>query len=299
MNVTGIAVQTLQTSSSGPIGLRYVMLAPDNLAVDSLGTTPDVNAPLSVLGSMSGTVTITGTPGMSAGSCPSAVGYALPSVTVGSGGVHAVTTFRTGDSALWLCSDTSAPDERSDFSNSNHSTPSSKLAGHDLMMRVIGAVNNATGTLDIPQGGIINSTLWSSCAVQPTLYIAGITIPGYPFTQVIPAVLANGYENGSPIADSRQRTVGGFLTPGGSCLCIPAGTAFDVSSFYLDNCDLKKNGKPASGWGATPTASTTGGAPTNTCSVIPSTTSDFTLNGDSTAAIAFPTASWMMRIEWN
>ncbi len=255
MDVTGIALATYQSTSSGPVGLKYVMLAPDNLAVDSLGTTPDINAPLSMLGSLSGTVTITGTPGVSAGFCPSFVGYDLPDVAVGSGGVHAVSTFLTGDSALWLCDDTSAPGSRSYFTSGNYTAPGTKLTGANLMMRVIGSVNtgadsayvtvnNATGTLDIQQGGIINSTLWSSCAVQPTLYIAGVTLPGYPFTQVIPHVLATGYENGSPIADSRQGTVGGFLTPGGSCFCIPAGTVFDVSSFYLDNCDLKQNGRP-------------------------------------------------------
>ncbi len=256
MDVTGIAVQTYQSSSSGPIGLKYVMLAPDNLTVDSLGTTPDINAPLSILGSLSGTVTITGTPGISAGFCPSTVGYDLPDVTVGSGGVHAVSTFLTGDSALWLCGDSSAADNRSYFTSGNYSTPGTKLSGWDLMMRVIGTVNtgpdsaymtvnNATGTVDVDQVGFLMSTLWSSCATQPTLYIQGVTIPGYPFFQVPPFILATGYENGSPIADSKQGTVGDFLSDPSTGPCIPAGVSFDVSGYYLDNCDLKpKNGKP-------------------------------------------------------
>lgn len=256
MDATGIALATYQSTATGPIGLKYVMLAPDNLTVDSLGTTPDINAPLSILGSLSGTVTITGTPGISAGFCPSLVGYDIPDVTVGTGGVHAVTTMLTGDSGLWLCGDNTAPDNRSYFTGGNYSTPGTKLTGWDLMVRVIGTVNtgtgsaymtvnNATGTVDVKQTGFLAATLWSSCAVQPTLYIQGVTLPGYPFFQVPPVILATGYENGSPIADSKQGTVGDNLSDPSTGPCIPAGVQFTVSGFYLDNCDLKpKNGHP-------------------------------------------------------
>jgi len=255
LDVTGIALSTYQSSSSGPVGLKYVMLAPDNLAVDSLGHTPDLNNPLSILGSMSGTVTITGTPNVSGGYCAGFVGYDLPDVTVGSGGTHAVTTFLTGDSGLWLCGDSSAPDNRAYFSSNNYSTVGTKMSGWDLMMRVIGTVNtgtgsaymtvnNSAGTVAVDQVGFLMSTLWSNCATQPTLYIQGVTIPGYPFFQVPGILLATGYENGSPIADSKQGTVGDYLSDPSTGPCVPAGVTFDVQGFYLDNCDLKKNGHP-------------------------------------------------------
>lgn len=255
LDVTGIALSTYQSTATGPIGIKYVMLAPDNLAVDSTGHTPDINSALSMLGSLNGTVTITGTPGISAGYCNGFTGYDLPDVNAGTGGTHAVTTCLTGDSGLWLCGDNSNADNRSYFSSNNYSTVGTQLTGWDLMVRVIGtfypsngsaylSVNNAVHSTDVKQTGFLAATLWSNCAVQPTLYIQGVTIPGYPFFQVPPFVLATGYENGSPIADSKQGTVGDFLSDPSSGPCIPAGVSFDVSAFYLDNCDLKKNGNP-------------------------------------------------------
>jgi len=255
LDVTGIALSTYQSTATGPIGIKYVMLAPDNLAVDSTGHTPDINNALSMLGSLNGTVTITGTPGISAGYCNGFTGYDLPDVNAGTGGTHAVTTCLTGDSGLWLCGDNSNSDDRAYFSSNNYSTVGTQLTGWDLMVRVIGtfypsngsaylSVNNAVHSTDVKQTGFLASTLWSNCAVQPTLYIQGVTIPGYPFFQVPPFVLATGYENGSPIADSKQGTVGDFLSDPSSGPCIPAGVSFDVSAFYLDNCDLKKNGNP-------------------------------------------------------
>ncbi len=255
MTATGVAMNTYQTTSTGVIGLKYVLLAPDNLTVDTTGATPDVNSPLSILGSLSGTVTITGNPGVSAGFCPGFVGYDLPDVTLGTSGVHVVTTCLTGDSGTWVCSDASDADARSYFTSSSYSTAASILSGHDLMLRVIGAVNtgagsayltvnNASGTVEVGQADLLASTLWSNCAIQPTLYITGVTIPGYPFVQFPTTILSTGYENGSPIADLTQGTVGGFLASSISCVCVPAGSIFDVSAFYLDNCSLKKNGKP-------------------------------------------------------
>ncbi len=254
MNVDGVALNTWQSTSTGTIGIKYVMLAGDN-AIDTTGTTPDTNAPLSILGSLSGSVTITGNPGVASGFCPGFVGYDLPNVTVGTGGLHAVTTCLTGDSGTWLCSDASNSDGRSYFTSSNYSSTATILTGHDLMVRVIGkgnvgsgsaymTVNNATGVVDVAQTGFIAATLWSQCAIQPTAYIQGVTIPGYPFFQVPPFVLSTGYENSTSIADQSQGTIGGFLSDPSSGPCIPAGVQFTVSGFYLDNCDLKKNGKP-------------------------------------------------------
>ncbi len=231
-----------------------MLLAPDH-PLDPLGHTPDLNAPLSILGSLNGTVTITGTPGISAGFCPSLVGYDLPDVTVGSGGVHAVMSFLTGDSALWLCGDTTDSDARSYFSATSYSTPATQVVSEDLMLRLIGSVNagagaayltvnNSPGTVPVGQTEFLVATLWSSCAVQPTLYIQGVTVPGGPFVQIQPVVLATGFENGSPIADSKQGSVGDFLSDPSTGPCVPAGFQFDVQAWYLDNCSLKPNGKP-------------------------------------------------------
>jgi hypothetical protein len=258
MTVTGVGVHTYQSTSSGIQGMKFVAMAPDNI-IDSLGHTPDLNAAVSMLGSLNGTVVITGNPNATAGWCPGITGYDLPDVVLGSGGYHAVTSVLTGDTGTWLCSDSSAPiDNRSYFTVNNYSSVGIALGGYDLMIRVIGqiattpgsgpsaymTVNNATGTTDVTQTGFLSATLWSACAIQPTLYIQGVQIPSYPFLQVPALILATGYENGSPIADSKQGTIGGFLSDPSTGPCIPAGVQFDVYGFYLDNCDLKKNGKP-------------------------------------------------------
>jgi len=257
MTVTGVALNTWQTTSTGPIGIKYVAICPDNL-LDPLGHTPDLNAAVSLLGSLSGTVTITGNPSVAAGFCPGFVGYDLPDLTLGTGGYHAVTTCLTGDSGTWLCSDSSAPDRRSYFTANNYSSVATFLGNHDLMVRVIGqvsltpgsgasaylTVNNATGAIDVDQTAFLEATLWSACAIQPTLYIQGVQLPSYPFLQVPPVILATGYENGSPIADSKQGSVGDYLSDPSTGPCVPVGVQFAVFGFYLDHCDLKKNGKP-------------------------------------------------------
>jgi hypothetical protein len=44
--VTGVALNTRQSTSRGPVGLRYVGVCPDNLAVSSLGKTPNLSLSL-------------------------------------------------------------------------------------------------------------------------------------------------------------------------------------------------------------------------------------------------------------
>src|SRR5688572_31677431 len=102
MTVTGISLNTFQSTSSGPIGIRYVGLCPDNLTVDSLGHTPDLGSPLTMLGNLAVTVVITGCPGMTAGFCPGALVYDVPDVVVPTtGGEHTVMAALTGDSGTW------------------------------------------------------------------------------------------------------------------------------------------------------------------------------------------------------
>jgi len=257
MDITGIAMNTYQTTSTGTIGLGWGAILADNTALDPLGHTPDASNVLTMFGSFNGTVTVTGTPNVSAGFCSGFVGYSVPTATANPAvGYHAAMNFLTGDSGLWLCSDNAAPDNRSYFSLDRYASTAIKLSGYDLHMRIIGTVNTGTGSAymtvnnsanatSLSQTAQITTTLWSNAAVQPTLYIQGIEF-GYGFIQV-PAItpLYTGYENLSPIADQFQGTLCQALSDPSTGPCVPAGFTCDFYGFYLDNNDLKpKNGHP-------------------------------------------------------
>jgi hypothetical protein len=250
MTVTGIALDTFASGSSGTTGIRYVSLCPDNLAVSSLGQTPDLVRPYSQLGSRGGTVTITGSPNASAGYCPGLLVYDLPDVTLPTGaGVHAVTSFLSGDSSTWLCSDLSSNRRRSFFTSSSYTTPAVALTGN-LMMRIVGTVpppsngsayltvNNSAGIVRFSETDNVLVTLWSTAATQPTFYLQGVFVTGFPFLAVPQLVLKTGQENFVPIMDPTQGTVCGPAGPP----CGFAGLTFAFGAFYIDNSDLKKNG---------------------------------------------------------
>jgi hypothetical protein len=248
MTVTGISLNTFQSTSSGPIGIRYVGLCPDNLTVDSLGRTPDLGSPLSMLGNLSGTVVITGNPSVSAGYCPGALVYDIPDVTVATtGGEHTVMSALTGDSGTWLCADVSGGGH-SFFTLNNYSTPAISFSTH-LQMRIVGTVvpsagsaymtlNNTANAIDIGQTDVVAATLWSTAAVQPTFYLQGAFVTGFPFIAAPNLVMQTGQENFAPIPDPFQGTLYGPIGPP----CVPAGLVFDFGAFYIDNANLKKNG---------------------------------------------------------
>lgn len=248
--VTGVAMNTFQTTSTGPIGLRYVGVCPDNLAVSSLGHTPNLSIPYSMLGNLSGTVTITGNPNVSAGFCSGLVGYDTPDVVLPSVlGAHAVATALTGDSATWICSDQTAPSSgRSYFTLNNYSTPAIAFSA-DLQMRLIATytnpggsaymtINNFIDNVSFSQTATVAATLWSTATVQPTLYLEGAFITGFPFIPAPQLILSTGFENFSPISDQFQGTLCGAIGPP----CVPAGLQFDFGAFFIDNNNLKKNG---------------------------------------------------------
>jgi hypothetical protein len=254
MTITGVAIATMATGMAppGPMGLRYIALCPDNLAVSSLGRTPDLGAPLSIRNSSSGA--ISGSPGPTFGFCPGLVGYDVPDAIVPtSGGLHAVTTFVTGDSSSFICADTTQPSAgHSTFTSTGYSVPA-VIDGWDSAIRVIGhvnptpgsayvTVNNATNDVTIGQTQQIAVTLWSTCATQPTAYLQGAFLP--TFIPVPSTVLFTGFENGASISDQFQGTICAPLSDPSAGPCVPAGATFDVGAFYLDNCTLKKNGKP-------------------------------------------------------
>jgi hypothetical protein len=251
LTVTGIALDTFQSGSSGTFGIRYVSLCPDNLAVSSLGRTPDILHPYTQLGSRGGTVTITGSPNVSAGFCPGLLVYDVPDITIPTtGGEHTVTSFLTGDSSTWLCSDLSSSRGLSFFTSTAYTTPAISLSGN-LMMRVVGTVapanggsasltvNNSAGNVRFSETDTVTVTLWSTAAVQPTLYLQGIFVTGFPFLAVPQLVLQTGLENFAPISDLTQGTICGPAGPP----CGFAGLQFSMGAFYVDNADLKKNGK--------------------------------------------------------
>jgi Ca-activated chloride channel family protein len=140
----GYTVPSDDVAAAGASALRPVTLALDNFTVDSLAETPALNVPLSVLDSMSGTVSITGTPELSAGFATSVVGYSTPvvleSTTLsmavnGADFAYPGTTYdfpdvatstalslaksnndtlvmkRIGDTAVWIASDTDGANE--------------------------------------------------------------------------------------------------------------------------------------------------------------------------------------------
>jgi hypothetical protein len=258
MTVSGIALQTFMSTppaGSNP-GIRYIALCPDNLAVDSLGHTPDLNSPLTRLGSRGGTgPAITGVPGPTAGYCPGMLVYDTPDVTVPTtGGAHMVMTFNTGESSTWLCSDFGSVVGRSYFTTTAYTTPATGLGNYDLMMRAVGTmippsngsaymtVNNATGSVEFPQVATVTTTLWSSAAVQPTLYEQGAFVSGFGFIPAPQLAMSTGFENFAPISDLFQGTLCGPLSDPSNPPCVPAGLAFGFTAFYIDNNDLKKNG---------------------------------------------------------
>jgi hypothetical protein len=248
MTVTGISLNTFQSTSSGPIGIKFVGLCPDNLTIDPLGHTPDLGSPLTMLGNLSGTVVITGNPGVAAGYCPGSLVYDVTDVTVPtSGGVHTVMTALTGDSGTWMCADTSGGGH-SYFTLNNYSTPATAFQNH-LQMRIVGTVvpsagsaymtlNNSPNNVEIGQTDVVAATLWSTAATQPTFYLQGAFITGFPFIAAPNLVMQTGQENFAPIADPFQGTLCGPIGPP----CVPAGLVFDFGAFYIDNANLKKNG---------------------------------------------------------
>jgi hypothetical protein len=255
--VEGVGVQTWQSSSSGNFGLRFIALCPDNLAVDSLGHTPDILNPLAKLGGIGGAVAITGEPGTAAGFCPGMVVYDTPDVAVTSAtNTHGVVTFNTSDSSTWLCSsfDFSDPTPHSYFTTTKYTSPAIALSGSsDLLVRLFGSfpdpaggsahmtVNNSLGPVSVPQTGNVITTLWSSASVQPTLYLQGAIITGFPFIPLPQILLATGLENFVPISDLTQGTLCGPIAS--SAPCPPVGLSFAFGAFYVDNDDLKPNGK--------------------------------------------------------
>jgi len=254
MDVTGIAMSTFMTGTTAPSGIKYLALCPDNLVVDSLGHTPDLANPMSVLGTIGGTtVGVTGNPGASAGFCPGLLVYDTPDVAVPTtGGAHAVTTFITGDSVTWICGDLNTSQRHNFFSFNNFSTPALSTAGN-VMLRLVGTpnnssgsasftINNSAGNVVVNQVAFVDATLWSTAATQPTLYLQGAFFTGFGFIPAPNLVMQTGLENFSPITDLTQGSLCGDLSDPSLGPCVPAGLNFGFGAFYIDNADLKKNG---------------------------------------------------------
>ncbi len=269
MDVTGVAINTWTSTGTGPLGIRYIALAPDNLTVSTLGNTPST-VPYSIRSTTTGT--ITGNPGFGAGYCPGLVGFDVPDFTVpASGGLHAVTTFLTGDSGTWLCSDQSCPYAgRSFFTSSGYLSAATPMTAN-LQIRVIASmlnpcpgpgfdsayltVNNGVNGVEVTQAGAVTVSLWSCCVTTPVqlpvIYLQGVFIPpSSTFFPVPSTILVTGFDY--DFLTGAGKVANGDIFHGAFCAnlsdpsagCVPTGATFEVGAFYLDNCTLKKNGKP-------------------------------------------------------
>jgi hypothetical protein len=103
-------------------------------------------------------------------------------------------------------------------------------------------VNNSAGNVTFTQTDTVTTTLWSTASTQPTFYLQGALITGFPFIPAPQFILLTGYENFAPITDPFQGTLCGPLSDPSTGPCVPSGIAFDFGAFYIDNDDLKKNG---------------------------------------------------------
>jgi hypothetical protein len=99
-------------------------------------------------------------------------------------------------------------------------------------------VQNSAGKVSFSETDTVVATLWSTAAVQPTFYLQGVFITGFPFLPVPQLILQTGLENFAPISDLTQGSICGPAGPP----CGFAGLTFSFGAFYIDNADLKKNG---------------------------------------------------------
>jgi len=243
---TLIGVGVSAYNSGGAGGLKFVGVFPDNLGVDPLGDTPNLAVPVSILGNISGTYTITGTPG---GFSSVVTQYDTPDLVLPSViGMHLASAPLTGDSSTWITADNGAGTGRTGFTTNNYSTPSIAFSINMMHRMVISYTNpggsaymtvqNKLDDVSMSQTDTVIASLYSTAAVQPTLYLQGAFITGFPFIPAPQLIMSTGYENFLPFSDPFQGTVCGPLGPP----CVPAGIVFDFGAFFIDNNNLKKNG---------------------------------------------------------
>jgi hypothetical protein len=206
-----------------------VGIYPDNLTIDSTGTTPAIASPVAEV--VSGTVILNNNCAFNP--------FTIPLLHLGSStNVHVALQSTGGDSAMWQCSDVSStPAGRSYFSSAGYASPSVPF-GLNWMLRV-GAVPTAAGAGVFLINGGTSATIDHLQNVALSFYgtangeLTGLfTAPPLPVGSVlfIPTG-ANG-----PIA--------GAWTICGPVLCnTPPNVNITFNIFWLDTTVTKPNGK--------------------------------------------------------
>lgn len=233
-NVVGLVADLWSTGPGGVLG--QVAFCTSNFGVDSTGTTPDI-----VGGVVAGTTAPTGVvPNSSAGFCPGFVGIDLPDFTAGND-LHGVLTMATGDSVLWLCSDTAAPAGRTYFTTNSYTTTALPFSVN-WMMRAAKTGTPGTYTINgvtaasVADNGFLSLEFWGTAGTGA--YLQGIFI-GSSFIPVPAFAIPTGTCNFAPGFAANSGDLNGNITG-----CPPVGTSVSFGAFFLDATNPKPNGHP-------------------------------------------------------
>lgn len=236
LNVVGLALDMVSTNPGGSIG--QVAYCTSNFGVDSTGTTPDTVGGVISGSSAWGT---SGVPASSAAFCGAYVGLDFADFTAGSD-VHAVMTMVTGDTTLWLCSDTSAAQGRSYFTTNNYATTAIPFTVNWMMRAVYGGtpgsftINGATA-VNVRDDGTLALQFWGTAGT--TGYLQGLFLGGTTFIALPGFVVPTGQCNFVPPGTGPDN---GVLSGSLAGSCPPVGLSLSFGAFWLDNTNLKANG---------------------------------------------------------
>ena len=221
--ILAIAAMYCETKSGGAsnlIGFFY-----DNLGVDGTGTTPDLSNAATSLANP------TGLPGTF---CTDLVGYDVPDVTIASSG-HTVAGLAAGDSALWLCADTTSAANKSYFSTDGYSTPAVPFTVN-WMLFPAGPIT--AGQLTVNGGS--STTITELDPVTFTL-VGNAGISGEAWMLFVSDGIGNPVIAALPFVFF---TVSGSSSVSGTYPCnVFTGGPVPFVAIWLDLVDTKPNGK--------------------------------------------------------
>jgi hypothetical protein len=246
MTILGLGVELYATSNT--LQLDFAAICGDDLAVDPSGRTPDLAHPLSILAHPNG-----GTP--SSLFCTESTVFDLPDVTLGTGGVHGVIAFPVGDTATWICADSTDANggshtgaRHSFYTTDSYATPASYAAQKwNYMIRLVGTpptpggglflINGVTAA-SIRSGKDIALQFWSSDGNAATQYLEFLAVTSAgPFLPLPAVVLTTGDTDFLPNGIQQLGVVSGTMP------CATIGAKFQFGCFFSDNLDRKPDGK--------------------------------------------------------
>ena len=149
-SLIGLAVAFDESSQAKPASWDRIGLYGDNLTVDPAGNTPDVSAPLLAGYEISQTgITVYDQ------NCRFGV-YTGPVTDLATAGLpnsHVAFKHDSGDSAMWLCSDTSSPSTgRSFFTSTNYASPASSFTINWMLRAAVIPTGTLAGDLLVSGG---------------------------------------------------------------------------------------------------------------------------------------------------